>query len=411
MNRYWLVLLWVGIYFPLSGHGQYSSPQGKWLFSLMRPGGIPVQVEARWISKAGQLQLQFISDSEILEVNTINRSGDSLFFALPVFETAFRLRQTAQDTLKGTLSKGITDGNQLWQVVAHPAAGRVPQANLPAAVNLSGRWAVEFQRADGSWRPAVAEWQQQGNRLTGTIINPSGDYRYLEGAVWGRQFYLSAFDGAHIYAFTGQVPTDSTIANGVFFSGRAPGDAWRAVKNEQAALPEAPAVAGVIPGRELLSFSFPDLDSSIVSLSDSRFKGKVVVVQLMGSWCPNCMDETQFLNRFYLAQTNREVEVVSLAYELSTNFARSAASLRKLQTRFGVAYPMLISGARSADADKAAKTLPQLTDIKYFPTTIFVDKTGRIRQVHSGFYGPGAPEYFEAYKRQFFDTINRLKQE
>jgi hypothetical protein len=67
-------------------------------------------------------------------------------------------------------------------------------------VNLSGRWALEFQRPDGSWRPAVAELKQQGARLTGTIINPSGDYRFLDGAVWGRQFYLTAFDGAHIYA-------------------------------------------------------------------------------------------------------------------------------------------------------------------------------------------------------------------
>jgi thiol-disulfide isomerase/thioredoxin len=375
----------------------------------MRPGGIPVQVEASWQSEAKRLH--FVNDTEILEVNAITRVGDSIFFALPVFETAFRLRQTAPDTLKGILTKGIANGIQEWQVVAHPAAGRVPQANQPALVNLSGRWAVEFQRADGSWRPAVAEWQQQGNRLTGTIVNPSGDYRYLEGAVWGRQFYLSAFDGAHIYAFTGHVPTDSTIANGIFFSGRAPGDAWRAVKNAHATLPDAGPVTGVVPGRQQLSFAFPDLDSNLVSLSDERFKGKVVVVQLMGSWCPNCMDETRFLNEFYLGQAKREVEVVALAYELSTNFGRSAAALRKLQARFGVAYPMLITGARSADADKAAKTLPQLTDIKYFPTTLFVDKTGRIRQVHSGFFGPGAPAYFQAYKQQFFETINRLLRE
>lgn len=404
----WVVLV-VFFFFPFWGLGQPGNPQGKWLFTLTRPGGLPVQVEAGWLGKPERLE--FINDSEILEVNTITHAGDSLFFALPVFETSFRLRQTAPDTLKGILTKGITNGVQEWQVVAYPSGGRVPQANQPPAVNLSGRWLVEFQRADGSWRPAVAEWQQQGNRLTGTIINPSGDYRYLEGAVWGRQFYLSAFDGAHIYAFTGQVPTDSTIANGVFFSGRAPGDAWRAVKNAQATLPDTGPAAALVPGSSKLSFTFPDLDSNLVSLSDTRFKGKVVVVQLMGSWCPNCMDETRFLNEFYKGQAERQVEIVSLAYELSTNFARSAAALRKLQTRFGVAYPMLITGARSADADKAAKTLPQLTDIKYFPTTLFVDKSGNIRQVHSGFFGPGAPAYFEAYKQQFFETINRLLKE
>jgi thiol-disulfide isomerase/thioredoxin len=149
----------------------------------------------------------------------------------------------------------------------------------------------------------------------------------------------------------------------------------------------------------------------MVSLSDTRFQNKVVIVQLMGSWCPNCMDETKFLSDFYNSQQKPDVEVVSLAYELSTDFMRSANTLRKFQQRFGVRYPMLITGARSADPEKAAKTLPQLTDIKYFPTTIFIDKKGQVRDIHNGFYGPGAPEYFEAHKMKFLETVEALKQE
>jgi peroxiredoxin len=291
------------------------------------------------------------------------------------------------------------------------AKERIPQAKGVAAVNISGRWAVEFQRPDGTWRPAVAEWKQTGNKLTGTIINPSGDYRFLEGEVWDHQLYVTAFDGSHIYAFHATIHNDSTIEKGLFFSGRAPGDAFRAKKDPQARLPELAPVAELKPGERSLSFRFPDTDSNFVSISDPRFQNKVVIVQLMGSWCPNCMDETRFLSDFYNNQKNREVEIVSLAYELSTDFQRSATSLRKFKQRFGVQYPMLITGARSADADKAAKTLPQLTDIKYFPTTIFIDKKGHVRKVHNGFYGPGAQDYHEAYKREFFDTIEELKAE
>jgi thiol-disulfide isomerase/thioredoxin len=278
-------------------------------------------------------------------------------------------------------------------------------------VSLQGRWAFEFQRPDGSWRPAVAELKQDGGRLTGTIINPSGDYRFLEGTVWGHQLYLTAFDGAHIYAFSGEATSDSVITNGIFFSGTAPGDRFRGKRDPKAQLPQLAPVAEMKPGQQYLQFRFPDLDSNMVSLQDPRFRDKVVIVQLMGSWCPNCMDETKFLSEFYNMQPPKDVEIISLAYELSTDFRRSATSLRKFQQRFNVQYPMLITGARSADNDKAAKTLPQLTDIKYFPTTIFLDKRGRVRNVHNGFYGPGAPDYFEAYKQSFFATINMLRAE
>ena len=90
------------------------------------------------------------------------------------------------------------------------------------------------------------------------------------------------------------------------------------------------------------TFSFKDINGNAVSLSEPRFKGKVVLVQLMGSWCPNCMDETRFLSGFYDEYHGKGVEIVALAYERSTDFARSQTSLRSFQQRFQVKYPMLI---------------------------------------------------------------------
>jgi peroxiredoxin len=362
--------------------------------------------------KGKQLQVTFINDSERILIENVIQKGDSLLFAMPLFETSFHLIIKNEGELTGMMSKGTSAGPQWWQVNATEGAmTRIPEASGKEALNISGRWAMEFQRADGSWRPAVAEWKQTGSHLTGTIINPSGDYRFLEGEVWGNQMYVTAFDGAHIYAFKATLPNDSTMENGIFFSGKAPGDAFRARRDKNAKLPELAPVAELKPGQNQLNFRFPDTDSNFVSITDARFKNKVVVVQLMGSWCPNCMDETKFLSEFYNNQKIKEVEMVSLAYELSTDFQRSANSLRKFRDRFGVQYPMLITGARSADADKGAKTLPQLTDVKYFPTTIFIDKKGNVRKVHNGFYGPGSGAYFEKYKLEFFETIEELKGE
>lgn len=386
--------------------------EGSLLFTFTRVGGIPVYTMAEMAQINQQWQITFTNDTERILVDNIRVQGDSLFMQMPLFETAFQLKMSAEGNLTGTMTKGTSFATQVWKADAQwGAKDRIPQAKGAAAVNISGRWAMEFQRADGSWRPAVAELKQTGNKLTGTIINPSGDYRFLEGEVWDHQLYVTAFDGAHIYAFQATITNDSTIDKGIFFSGNPPGDAFRAKKNAIAALPELAPVAELKPGENTISFRFPDTDSNLVSLNDARFKNKVVVVQLMGSWCPNCMDETKFLSEFYNNQKSKEVEMVSLAYELSTDFQRSANSLRKFKNRFGVQYPMLITGARSADPEKAAKTLPQLTDIKYFPTTIFIDKKGMVRKVHNGFYGPGAADYHEAYKKEFFETIEQLNKE
>jgi thiol-disulfide isomerase/thioredoxin len=145
-----------------------------------------------------------------------------------------------------------------------------------------------------------------------------------------------------------------------------------------------------------------------VSLSDDRFKGKVVLVQIMGSWCPNCMDETRFLSGFYNEYRSKGVEIVSLAYERSTDFARSQNSLRTFQQRFNVQYPMLITGVAVGDPQRSQKTLPQLESIVNFPTTIFVGKDGHIVKIHTGFSGPGTGEHYEDQKKEFYDTVNGL---
>jgi thiol-disulfide isomerase/thioredoxin len=166
------------------------------------------------------------------------------------------------------------------------------------------------------------------------------------------------------------------------------------------------------PGEQSLAFQFLNLDSQLHRFPSARYAGKVVVLQLMGSWCPNCMDETEFLSRFYNEQAaEKTVEVIALAYEVSTDFQRSAASIKRFQQRFDVQYPMLVTGVRVGDPEKAAKTLPSLTDIRYFPTTIFIGKDGRIRRIHAGFYGPGAAQEHADYKKDFYNTIRTLMAE
>jgi len=120
------------------------------------------------------------------------------------------------------------------------------------------------------------------------------------------------------------------------------------------------------------------------------------------------MDESNFLKTVYKDYKEKGVEIIALAYELTTNEARSKASLEKFINRFSIVYPVLIAPAAVNDEQRTEKTLPQLTPIRSFPTTIFIGKDGTVKKVHSGFYGPGTGVYHEEFKKEFFAIVNEL---
>ena len=183
------------------------------------------------------------------------------------------------------------------------------------------------------------------------------------------------------------------------------------LKNEKIPLPSQEAPTRLREGESKLNFSFNDLDGKPISINDERYRNKVVIIQIMGSWCPNCLDETKFLSDYYNKNKNRGVEVIGLAYEYSTDLERSTKSLQKFKHLFNVQYPMLITGAIASDDSKTEKTLPQLTPIRSFPTTIFIGKKGTVREIKGTFYGPGTGKYFEAYKKEFCTIVDGLLNE
>ena len=123
------------------------------------------------------------------------------------------------------------------------------------------------------------------------------------------------------------------------------------------------------------------------------------------------MDETAFLSDYYNKNKQRGVEIISLAYEYSTDFERSVKSIKKFQQRFNVQYPMLITGVSVSDSLRTEKTLPQVTPIKFFPSSIIIDKKGIVRKFDTGFVGPGTGKYYEAYAKSFYAFITELLNE
>ncbi len=329
---------------------------------------------------------------------------------MPVFESSFKAKIT-DHKWEGVWMKGTSGEEQILPFTASPNTGRFDVSEGNAKNNISGRWAVTFAGDKTKADASIAEFKQNANKISGTFLTPSGDYRYLEGIVTGNKLKLSGFDGAHAFLFTADINSNKQITNGMFYSGAKGNQGWTAIKDANAKVVTDEVAMFMKPGEERLYFHYPNLDGKEISVNDERFKNKVVIVQILGSWCPNCMDETAFLSDYYNKNKKRGIEIIALAYEYSTDFNRSVKSLRKFQQRFNVQYPMLITGVTVSDPQKTEKTLPQVTPIKVFPSSIIIDKKGKVRKFDTGFFGPGTGIHFEEYKKEFYAEIDKLVNE
>ena len=384
----------------------------NWKVVLERKDGKQVVFQLHRENENGQIVLYVINAAERIKITDLKIAGDSMFFTMPAFESSFRVKLQANGDLKGIYVKGTSGNTQYWSLSGYAnITDRFSPVYGEANNNISGKWDVIITRANGTKRKAVAVFEQSGNKLTGSFLTPSADYRYLDGIVTGDSLFLSAFDGDNVHLFESKISNANTISGGVFYNGYIAKETWTAQKNNSVALPEIDDPTRLREGASKLDFTFNNLQGVPVSINDEKYKNKVVVIQLMGSWCANCLDETKFLSGYYKRNRSKGVEIIALAYELTPDSARSKKSVAKFQKLFDVQYPMLITGVTASDENKTEKTLPQLTQIRSFPTTIFIDKKGNVREIHTNFYGPGSGEYYMASKNKFYETVDRLLNE
>jgi thiol-disulfide isomerase/thioredoxin len=380
---------------------------GIWRGELKNKSGhlLPFNFDVKDI--AGKQQLFIHNGTERFKVTDIRQKGDSVLIHMPLFNSEFKLKKDAAG-LKGQWIKHYGDRDAMMDFHAEPGKAWRFFSNASAPkYNITGRWTAIF--GEGAKKDTtVGEFKQVGSKLTGTFLTTTGDDRYLEGPVSGDKLYLSTFDGGHAFLFTADIKDPKTIVNGEYDAGAIDVDKWTAYSNPNAKLPDAYSLTYLKPGYKTISFSFPDVNGKKVSLSDPKFKHKVVIIQIMGSWCPNCMDETNYLvNSYYGKYHPKGVEIIGLAYERTKDFAKSKPTLLQLKNRFNVPYPLLITGYTPGSGDPQ-KSLPMLADFKGFPTTIIIDKKGEVRKIHTGFSGPGTGKYYTEFVAEFEKLTNDL---
>lgn len=367
---------------------------------------LPFNFEVKRDDKGGY-NVFLINADERLLLDEVSVSEDSVDMALHIFDANIKA-SVEGDSLHGIFVNNYAENYEIPFRAAYGQDFRFEKSDTSEkTADFTGTFDVTFDH-EGDTTKAIALFRQSGNKVTGTFMTPTGDYRFLEGNATGNQLQLSTFDGNHLYLFRGSMKENGAIA-GEFFSGKSWHEQWIAVKDDQAALPDAESLTYLKEGYDKISFTFPDVNGKRVSLDDARFDNKVVILQLLGTWCPNCMDETRFLAPWYDENKDRGVEVIALAYERKDDFDYASERVKKMSEKMDVNYEVLIAGTN--DKAKAAETLPMLNAIVAFPTTIFIGKDGQVKKIHTGFNGPGTGKYYEQFKEQFNQTVNALLKE
>lgn len=380
---------------------------GIWRATLKTETGVEIPFNFELSDSAGKKIIHIINGKERFRVDEIVQEGDSIRIQMPLFDSEIKAVLDGKQ-LSGKWVKHLATTDVAMDFAAqHDVDWRFFEASPSAKIDLTGKWSTTFISADGKdTTVAIGQFSQEGSKLYGTFLTTTGDYRFLEGSVSGDKFYLSCFDGSHAYLFSGKVK-GNTISDGKMYSGYSAIENWTATKDDQAVLPDAYSLVGLKPGYKTIDFSFHDLDGKPVSLKDSEFKNKVVIVQFFGSWCPNCMDETAFMVPFYNRYKDKGLAVVGLGYERTTDAERSRKNINRLKDRFQVPYPLLITGYTN-DKVEVVKSIPMLNGFMAFPTTIIIDKKGEVRKIHTGFSGPGTGKYYTEFAEEFEKLIQDL---
>ncbi|WP_018619032.1 peroxiredoxin family protein [Spirosoma luteum] len=388
---------------------------GQYRAVLLTPGGeLPFGLDIQPVSDTEKTYTVFaINGSERLPMDTATVQGDSLHIPMGLFESELVAKIDGNTsnvaTLRGVYRRNrVGLGIQTLPFEAEQGVAYRFTKNESTTTNVSGKWATQFESKTGKVDSvnAVGVFEQTGNRVTGTFLTPTGDYRYLDGNVVGDSLFLSCFDGSHLFLFKARHDAATKTMTGGFWSGISGYESWVARFDPKAELPDPATLTYLKPGAKTLNVSFPEPNGNIVSLADPRFTGKVTIVQILGSWCPNCMDETRFLIPWYQKNKQRGVEVLGLAFERSTEMAVSGPKIERMKERFQIDYPIVLAG--SNDKAEASKALPELNAVVAFPTTIFIDKKGKVRHIHTGFSGPGTGKYYDQYVEEFNRLVDKL---
>ena len=146
--------------------------------------------------------------------------------------------------------------------------------------------------------------------------------------------------------------------------------------------------AAALPTAGVVAPDFASKSDSGRNVRLSELRGQVVVINFWASWCSPCRQELPLLNKIYAQY--RAAGFMLLAVNVDDNRKDAEAMLKRLDLHF----PTLFDGN---------KTVAKLYGVDTMPATLVIDRDGRVRYVHRG--------YYDGYERKYEQQVRELLRE
>jgi peroxiredoxin len=397
-----LALSFFSIFLFQSCQNSSIEPQlGNYRAEMITKDGSVLPFRFELIKDSDQLIMKVDNDKETLIYDDIRYENDSIKIFMPPFDAVI-IAKVGHGSLEGIYLKEESGTKTPFKAIISDAPKF--ESNETPNLDLNGQFRTVF-RPEKPY-PGLGIFSQKGNQVSGTFRKNSGDTRFLSGIVFKDSILLSTFDGAHPYLIKAAKLGD-TIHGNLYYQSNSITKFWM-IKDDNYQLENSKELTQLKDGFETISFNFKNTSGDYVSLNDEQFKNKVVVVQIMGTWCPNCLDETQFFLSYIKDNPSTDIAFVALSFEAARTEKKAMDRIQLMVDRFDIPYPVLLAQFGSVDTKIAQEKLPMLKEIRSYPTTIIIDKSGKVNSIHTGFNGPATGKAFEDFKLEFDEEIKSL---
>jgi thiol-disulfide isomerase/thioredoxin len=393
------------LFFTFGIYGQTDPYQpmqpGKWLGQLAMNDRLFIPFSMEISSQKTKLLIEIVNGDERIPLQLIAEK-DSIIGRFPELDAYLKFKPSEE-------------GNEIrgyWLNLNKKVQVKIPiNAWLDKSVTelaaetstIDGKWKATFSPNSKEPETTVGIFNQSAGIVNGTFMTETGDYRFLAGTVGLGDFTMSTFNGSWAFLFEGKVVNDSIY--GKFYSGQNYQTDWIAVRDPNAALRDPSKLTYV---DKVADFDFSKVKTLKGKLFDYKkvSKDKVVIYQIMGTWCPNCIDEIRYFKELHKKYHDQGLEIVALAYEVGTNEKSQIKRLKAFKKRLSIPYSVVLAGTSSKEV--ASAQFPMLNGIMSFPTSVVVGKNSKIEYIHTGFSGPATGEIYEKYVKEMDVLIETL---
>ncbi len=384
---------WMLLFFAVFSGTVFS--QSHLIVFKIEDKSIPCRIELK-----SDVQWEIVNGVERIPID-IKWGKDSTFTSsLPLFNTYF----------EGKKEKGILTGEWVdptrtgdYRIPFQIIGNKVREFDSKVHIPVQAKYKIVFE---DDTVPAILDMAvvREEFVVSGTVLTETGDYRYLQGEPFeNNRFYLSAFDGTHLFYLAAQL-VDNKI-EGVFMSGKHYMVKFTGEADATFELRKADELTWMKNPKETLSLKLNTDAKTERSFGEKDWKDKVTLVQIMGTWCPNCTDESRFVKSMYEKYHAQGLEVVPVSFERGTDKQVAFTRINSQAKQMALPYPVYLGSGADSPQKAAAIVFAQLNHVMSFPTLILIGKDGKVMKVWTGFYGPGTGVHYTEHTKEIENAL------